>query len=403
MADAPYLSADEAAAYLGVSRTTLYAYVSRGLVVSEPWGGSGSRSHRYPVSALDELKARRERRRDPTLGAHGALHWGMPVLDSALTLTADGKLWYRGRDARELARTATLEEVACLLWSGTPDGAHDLFPRRASPRRRRHGGRSFADRLVVCLAERRPESAVTISEASPAALRAAARTVTRLFEAVGAAGTGTLAARLARGWRAQSPGDLDAALILCADHELNASSFTARCVASTDAPIHNVLLGALCALEGRRHGGAAGEDVEDLLDDAERDGARRACRRALARGGWLPGFGHRHRLYPDGDPRADELLFRAALPAGEPAAEVVAFAREELGVYPGLEFALVVLARRAELPRGAAFALFALGRSIGWVAHALETAADGRLIRPRARYTGPAPNEAAGRASRASG
>jgi len=390
MEEAPYLTADEAAAYLGVSRATLYAYVSRGLVVSEPLRGSGSRSRRYPRSALQELRARRERRRDPSLNAHEPLNWGRPVLDSALTLIADGDLWYRGRNARELSRTATLEEVACLLWTGTTDGADELFPRSPS-RRMPRTGRPFADRLVACLAERRAESAATLSEQSPAALRAAARTIRQLFGAAGATGSGTLATRLARGWRAPSADDLNAALILCADHELNTSSFTARCVASTDAPMHNVLLGALCALEGRRHGGAASEQVEEFLHDAERNGAGRACHRALARNGWLPGFGHRHPVYPRGDPRADELLSRIALQSGDPAEQVIAFARHELGVYPGVDFALVALARSADLRGGAAFALFALGRSVGWVAHALEAAAEGQLIRPRARYVGPVP------------
>jgi citrate synthase len=231
-----------------------------------------------------------------------------------------------------------------------------------------------------------------MSEPSRPALRAAARTIRQLFEAAGATGSGTLAERLARGWRAPSADDLNAALVLCADHELNTSSFTARCVASTDAPVHNVLLAALCALEGRRHGGVE-ERVDDLLRAAERDGARSAWRRALSRDGWVPGFSHRVlRLYPDGDPRANELLGRIELPSCDPAVQLITFARRELGMLPSLEFALAALVRNAALPRGAAFGLFALGRSAGWIAHAFEAAAEGKLIRPRARYTGPAPD-----------
>ena len=389
---ADYLTADEAAAYLGVSRATLYAYVSRGLVVSEPT--RDSRSHRYPRSALDELRDRRERRREPDLGARNALRWGAPMLDSTITLIADGRLWYRGRDARELSRTATFEQVACLLWTGAMDHAAELFLRSPSPRRKLRADRSFADLLVASLVERRAEPAVTIAEPSVAALRAAARVVRQLFEAAGARGRGTLAERLARGWSAPSAEDLDAALILCADHELNTSSFTARCVASTDAPLENVLLAALCALEGRRHGGAVNQDVEELLRSAERDGVQRACRKAVSRSGGLPGFGAAHPLYPRGDPRAEELLSRIALSERAPLSQIIAFGREELGLYPGTEFALAALARAAALPPGIAFALFALGRSAGWIAHALETAAEGRLIRPRARYVGPAPRVA---------
>lgn len=316
----------------------------------------------------------------------------MPVLDSALTLIGPENLWYRGRDALELSRTSTLEEVASLLWTGTAGEANELFSRSASPRRARTFDRSFGDRFATCLMARRSEAAITISEPSLAVLRSAARTIGKLFDAAGATGAGTLAERLARGWRTRSVGDLDAALILCADHELNASSFTARCVASTDAPLSNVLLAALCALEGRRHGGAASEGVRELLREADRTGARRACRDTLSRSGWLPGFGQAASSpYRHGDPRADELLARIRLRSGDSAAQVIAFGREELGVYPSVELALATLARSADLPEGAGFALFALGRSVGWVAHALEAAAEGRLIRPRARYTGPAP------------
>jgi citrate synthase len=160
-------------------------------------------------------------------------------------------------------------------------------------------------------------------------------------------------------------------------------------VASTDAPLHNALLAALCALEGRRHGGAAVGEIDDLLDDVERLGARRACNRALARSGRLPGFDG-NRIYAAGDPRANELLRRVALPASDPAARAIAFARG-VGDSPSLELALAALARRARLPSEGAFALFALGRSVGWIAHALEAAAPGTLIRPRARYVGPPP------------
>jgi citrate synthase len=383
--ESAYLTAPQAAAYLGVSRATLYAYVSRGLVASEP--EPGSRSHRYPRTGLDELKASRERRHDPNLRAHGALNGGAPLLDSALTSIVRGRLWYRGRDACELSRTVTFEEVAHLLWAGKTDGAHELFPKSAARRGRRRDG-SLADRLVACLVAGRTEASVTLSEPSRPTLRAAARRISRLFDAVGSVGGGTLAERLARGWGAPNADDLNAALILLADHELNASSFTARCVASTDAPIGNVLLAALCSLEGRRHGGVS-DRVEELLRDAERDGARRASRRILSRDGRLPGFGGR--VYPDGDPRAAELLARLQLPAAHPVAQVIRFAHDELGVRPAVELALAAVIRGAGLRSDAAFALFALGRSAGWVAHALEAASEGTLIRPRARYTGPAP------------
>jgi citrate synthase len=370
------LSAAEAAEYLGVSRQTLYAYVSRGLLVSEP--SAEGRERRYPQWALDELRARRAERREP---AAAALRWGTPVLESALTLIDGGRLYYRGRDAVQLSRSATFEEVAALLWDTEANG---LFP--AATARRRAAGR-MADRLVTCLVERR-------GQVLPATLKVAAETVAALFAAAGAHGRGTLAERLARGWRTRAADDLRAALILCADHELNASAFTARVVAATDAPLHNALLAALCALEGRRHGGASAA-VTDLLDEIDRIGAARACERRLAQHGSLPGFWTARPVYPSGDPRAAELLRRLDLPPRDAAAKAIAFA-ERSGGTPTIELALAALARVHRLPQDAAFAVFALGRSAGWVAHALEATAGGTLIRPRARYVGPLPTGASG-------
>lgn len=373
------LSAQAAANYLGVSRRTLYAYVSRGLLVSEP---SGGKERRYPLWSLDELKARRTERREP---AAGALRWGTPVLESALTLIDRGRLFYRGHDAVELSRSATFEEVACLLWTGTTEGAGELFP----PGRVARRSGSLPNRLVACLVEERKRHPLSLNEPTRATLLAAGKTVAALFAAAGGTGSGALAERLARGWNAPNVDDLQVALILCADHELNASAFTARVVAGTDASLPNALLAALCALEGRRHGGASRE-LADFLDEIERVGAKRAGERILAHRGWVPGLWTGHSLYPHGDPRATELLRRLNLPASDPAAKAISL-MTDLGGAPTIELALAALARRARLPRDAAFVLFALGRTAGWIAHALEAAVDGSLIRPRARYIGPAP------------
>jgi citrate synthase len=231
-----------------------------------------------------------------------------------------------------------------------------------------------------------------LGEAAP---RRAGAVVQGLFAAAGARGRGALGERLARGWgRPSAAADVTAALVLCADHELNVSAFTARCVASADAPLESALLAALCALRGRRHGGMP-KRVAGLAAEAGRDGAREAVARALREQGALPGFGHE--LYPDGDPRGAELLRRAAAAREDPAlAAVVALARAELGLEPTLDAGLVALARAHRLPEAAPFCLFALGRSAGWAAHAMEAAADARLIRPRSRYTGPRPPPAVG-------
>jgi citrate synthase len=180
------------------------------------------------------------------------------------------------------------------------------------------------------------------------------------------------------------------ALILCADHELNVSAFTARCVASAGSTPYAVVLAGLAALEGPKHGGAT-ERVEDLFDDLRRAGdPRKGLADRLRRGAGVDGFGHP--LYPDGDPRAALLL--GMLPKAKElntVRTIAGAAREVMGEEPTLDFALVSLRRVLGLPRGAALALFAIGRTIGWVAHAIEQYAQDAMIRPRAKYVGPKP------------
>jgi citrate synthase len=187
-------------------------------------------------------------------------------------------------------------------------------------------------------------------------------------------------------------------LILCADHELNVSSFTARCVASAGATPYAVVGAGLAALTGLRHGGNTGR-VEALFAEARTPGGVTATlARWVRRGEVLPGFGHR--LYPEGDPRGAALLemVSTALPRqrGIRLAHALAEGVQALhGEAPNIDFALVALARALDLPPGAPLALFALGRTAGWVGHALEQYAAGDLIRPRARYVGQPPQTAA--------
>ncbi|MFM9916184.1 MAG: citrate synthase, partial [Rhizobacter sp.] len=181
------------------------------------------------------------------------------------------------------------------------------------------------------------------------------------------------------------------ALVLSADHELNASSFVARCVASTGADLGKAVVGGLASLSGGLHGGMT-ERVEALWDEFERASTFRVgLERRLSRGDALVGFGHP--LYPDGDPRAREILTR--LPAGavkNAALRMVAHVAELTGKRPALDFALVALRRAIGAPEGGAYAVFAVGRTVGWLAHALEQRTDGALIRPRAAYTGRRPS-----------
>src|SRR5579885_3554627 len=124
-----FLSAAQAAEALGVTLPTLYAYTSRGQLQSEPVPGR-PREHRYFREDVERLRQRKEWRRDPAKAAARGLHWGAPVLASAITLIQNGKLYYRGRDAVQLAETASLEEIAALLWGADMSAGERLFRQR---------------------------------------------------------------------------------------------------------------------------------------------------------------------------------------------------------------------------------------------------------------------------------
>lgn len=403
-----YLSAREAASLLGVNRATLYAYVSRGLVRSEPFGSG--RQRRYLRADIDRL-VRRRQGEEP--GAARAEAGETLLLPSAITLIADGRVSYRGRDAVALAEGLGLEEVARLLWQAEGwDPFAEAEP--AAPLPPSLPGLAALPPLarlqaVLPLVEAADPQAVNRS--SRGCARTGARLLRQALEVLAPDAAGTpapappppLHRALARRWLGPEAGEAAAdllrrALVLCADHEFNASTFTARCIAGTGASIHAAVAGAIAALRGPRHGGTTAQ-VAALLSRLPPASATAAAIRAeiaalLERGEPLPGFGHP--LYPEGDPRAQALL-RAMAAAWPQDAErrrleaVVAAVRQLTDLAPNLDFSLVAVGRVLRLPEEAPIAIFALGRIAGWIAHIEEQYRDGRLVRPRAIYTGPPP------------
>ncbi|MDQ3286258.1 MAG: citrate synthase [Actinomycetota bacterium] len=402
MKEERYLTARQAAGELGVSLATLYAYVSRGLIRSEA-AERGGRSRRYRGEDVQKLKERKEQRRDPGKAVEGALHWGTPMMDSAITLISDGRLYYRGRDVLELASGSSIEEVAALIWIGSPANAPEIFapePLAFSSRyksvRKGVAGLTPVEAFQVLLPLAAAEDLAAYNLRPTAVARTGAR-ILRLMAHIAAGeeaeGEG-LAGTLQSGWTSRNPKAkslFDSALILSADHELNVSTFTARCVASSEATPYAVVTAGLAALQGAKHGGQT-ELVEAFLREVEVSGDPRGASAArLKRGEGVPGFGHS--LYPWGDPRGAKLLriTARACPGSPVVALSDAVAREALNLvdeYPTLDFGLVTLARALELPPGAAIVLFAIGRAVGWVGHAIEQYESGALIRPRARYVG---------------
>ena len=399
-----YMTAAEAAETLGISRATLYAYVSRGLLRSTP--GAGSRQNRYPADDVRRLARRKADGRRAGKVAQKVLDWGVPVLESSITLIADGRLFYRGHDAVELARDATLEDVAALLWECAPRRIADapgapIASAQWSAWLKLWGAHTPLERSLVLLPAAAAQMPRIWAQSRDAQIDTGAVLMRLLAAALMSAAPSNepLHRQFAHAWglRGRAPaGLLRAALVLCADHELNASTFTVRCITSTGMHLFGAAAGGLAALGGPRHGGGTMR-VAALLDDAARaPDLHRFLAERLApdeRGvaAPLPGFGHP--LYPDGDPRARLLLdlLGAHTAARAQMSELDALIRavaDTTGARPTVDFALAALERVLNLRRGAAFALFAAARVTGWIAHALEQSADGRLIRPRARYVG---------------
>ena len=229
-----------------------------------------------------------------------------------------------------------------------------------------------------------------------AVARTGARILRLMTEAVSGRDAPGLAETLARGWgRGEIEAVLDAALVFCADHELPVSTFAARCVASSGASPYAVVLAGLAALGGIKHGGEI-ELVEAFLREVEdAEDARAVISGRLRRGERIPGFGHS--LYPEGDPRGAGLLRLTAEAYPEsPAVKLSTTVAEDvlrlMGERPTVDFALATVARVLRLPSGGAVALFGLGRTVGWIGHAIEQYETNSLIRPRARYTGEQPS-----------
>jgi citrate synthase len=397
--DKRYVTSTEAASALNVKVATLYAYTSRGMLHSETVPGQ-PRVRRYLAEDVERLAERKQLRRNPEGLGTKTLVRGIPILESAITLIEGGRLYYRGRDAIELAGKASVEEVAALLWTGDSSQAGELFSGTGVEpgltmliERSREHEPIIRCQIILPLAAARDAASYDLKPGSVASRGAG---ILKLLASAVAGGkqSSNIEVTLQRAWAPKRPGAADAirsALILCADHELNVSAFTARCVASAASTPYDVVAAGLAALKGRRHGGYT-ERVEALLNEM---GTSRAAETTVAsrlrRGEEIPGFGQP--LYPDGDPRAKMLLSiadghgqRSAVKASRALSDSVYLATGEL---PTLDFGLVTLARALQLPHGAAMSIFALGRTIGWIAHAIEQYSSEQLIRPRARYVGP--------------
>src|SRR5918994_775618 len=269
---------------------------------------------------------------------------GQAAEELGITLIDGGGLYYRGRDVVDLAGEKSIEEAAALIWTGDEAMARALFPPEMSgPSLRIRNvvdsvtGLTPVEVFQVLLPVAAAEDPAAYDLRPDAVARTGARILRLMTDVVAGESIPGLAGTLQRGWSPDSPGAADllgAALVFCVDHELPVSTFAARCVASSEATPYAVVLAGLAALGGVKHGGEI-ELVETFLREVE----------------------------------------------GAGDARVVISGR------------LRRVARTLELPPGGAVALFALGRTVGWIGHAIEQYRSGSLIRPRARYVGEQPRD----------
>jgi citrate synthase len=399
-----WITAAEAAQRLGVKQASLYSYVSRGVLSRRK--AEGSRVSLFSSREVESLARRGRPRR-----SQGATEL---LIETQVTEITGNQLRYRGYDAIELARTRDFEEVAGLLWTGTLDGSDGVQPWRATEAAVAAASAAQAalppgtlplERLQVIVPALAAADPLRLHLDPPAVITAGRGLIAGMTDSLPAArpangappGASIAQRLLVRLCPAEpSPGlvrALRAAMVLLADHELAASTLAARVAASMRADPYAVVATGLGAVGGALHGGASFGAELMLRSAAHPDEAARVVGDRLRRGERIPGFGHF--VYRGSDPRAVLLmdLVREAAAGSERLAvadAVIAEAARRALPEPNIDFALAALGAVTGMVAGGGEAVFAIARTAGWLAHALEEYARGTPIRPRGVYTGPA-------------
>ncbi|MDP5315243.1 citrate synthase [Streptomyces poriferorum] len=399
------LTTRETAERLGVKPETVYAYVSRGQLTSNR--APGGRGSTFDAAEVDAL-ARRTGRREPTAAA-GALSF-----PTGITLIGSDQYFFRGVDATELARRHTYEEVAEWLWTGElRPGMRFTAPAETLAAARRAVGALPAhcgatDRLRVAVVAAAAADPLRFDLSREAVLGGARSLIPTLAAALptvaGEASEAAARPGLARQlWPKLTgrPADeaslavLDTALGLLIDHDLAASTLAARVAASARAHPYAVVSAGLGVLEGPLHGAASGLAHRMLTEVLERGGAAPVVADHLRSGRRVPGLGHR--LYAVEDPRARTLFallaeVPRAAPALAAARDVVATTTRHTPLHANIDLALAVLSVSSGMAVEAGETVFAISRTAGWIAHALEEYGERPLrMRPSGQYTGPRP------------
>ncbi|MFE1286785.1 citrate synthase [Streptomyces sp. NPDC058751] len=398
------LSTKETAELLGVKPETVYAYVSRGQLSSrrEP-GGRGSTFDTKEVEAL----ARRNRRE----GGGSSSGSGELSVRTRITLIDKDRYYFRGVDATELAARYSYEEIAEWLWTGelrpgvtfTAPEASVAAARRSVDALPEHSGPT--DRLRVAAVAAAAADPLRFDLSESAVLGTGRTLIPTLVAALPTVrhdhrDEGPLARRLWARLSGRTPDDasvrvLDTALGLLVDHDLAASTLAVRVAASARAHAYAAVSAGLGVLEGPLHGAASGLAHRLLLDVLDQGTAAPVVADELRAGRRVPGLGHR--LYPGEDPRARALFalleeVPGAAPALAAARDVVTTTARHTPLHANVDLALAVLTVSSGMSASAGETIFAVARTVGWIAHTLEEYAERPLrMRPSGHYVGERP------------
>jgi len=394
MSDDERISAAEAASRLGVKRETIYAYVSRGMLESQRH--LDGKSSTFDPAEIDRFRRRKADDRPGRLE--------VPIT-SGITEIVDGLVSYRGHPLEELvAARHSYETVAELLWSGELTVAPPWTARRAVDTAVRRAANALPGHATPT--DRMMAGVVAAGAVDPfrddRSRQGAATTARKLIRAIVDAvppnedvETDRIAERL---WVRLTDAPqhhwpvLETALIILADHGMATSTLAARLAASTRAAPHAVLLAGLGPLAGPLHG-AASRTVHLMFEDAEANGADAAIAEVMRRDGRVPGIGHF--IHRTRDPRhdilfdalADHLVDEARM---DVVASVIARTTDRIPAAPNVDLALGAMTFIAGMGPDAGEVIFAIARTAGWIAHALEEYEETPIrFRPVGRYVAP--------------
>lgn len=389
--DDHYVTSKEATELLKIKSSTLYTYVKR-IPIKTIVSPSNKKKRLYSFNDIVGIIEKKKTESARTI-SNRALHWGTPVLETRISHISDDHLYYRSYSVNYLVKKYNFEQVTSYLWTGEFTQSKTFFNNNIRTLQEKHLDHS-AQSIQIYLAQLGMEDLSgqimnDVPTLGAILIQKIVNGITNNFsnEEI----HDKIANYFCPGIK-HAPELIKASLIVIADHDLNASSFTARVVASTRANLYQVLIAGLSALTGYKHGGNTLKIellVKELLIELDIKKNLQEREEEI-----IIGFGHK--LYADTDCRAEILLNLLKEKFGQDTRfnTIKAIERnciEESGKKANVDFALYAVAYVLGKEADFAFFLFALGRMAGWIAHAIEEYAQNELIRPRSEYIGPEP------------